>query len=510
MVDIIRELSEINGWSFQIATIKFRDDRALFQRKIQGRAVYPCSSSPDVSERDIIDAQTIVGQMGAEPFLEVLKNPGVDIIVAGRSYDPAPFAAFSMSRGVKPSPAWHMGKIMECGGLCSLPKGRSMLATMYSDRFELTPPAPEERCTPLSVAAHTFYEKSRPDRLPGPGGMLHLDNATYRQQPDGRTVLVRGSEFHPTQTYQVKLEGVKQIGFRTIFVGGIRDPILIGGLDDFLLKVRQTTQRAFSSLDRDEEYQLLFHVYGQDAVMGHLESATTSTPHEVGLMGEVLAPSQEEADSIAGFVRVTVLHGSYKNQLATGGNLASPLTPLEQPAGPVFKFTIYNLVDVESPLDLFTIDTISVGSKTVARTHTLKWPEYKGRDGTQGSNILGPYGTKVMPRGRCKLADIASVIRSKNSGPFEITLDVLFDNSESFRRAQECGVLDRDTIKRLYGLENENIVTLMFYEPALGWKCTFQRGWPSQGSFGEKDTFGCQQHAPLLSIDVPAVDGSGL
>ena len=58
-----------------------------------------------------------------------------------------------------------------------------MIALMQAGNssFDLIPLSPVERCTPLSVAAHTLYEKTRPDRLPGPGGALHLQDATYAQ-----------------------------------------------------------------------------------------------------------------------------------------------------------------------------------------------------------------------------------------------------------------------------------------------------------------------------------------
>ena len=49
---------------------------------------------------------------------------------------------------------------MECGGICALPKGRVMVATVRPDHFDLLPMSPLERCTELSVAAHTLYEKS--------------------------------------------------------------------------------------------------------------------------------------------------------------------------------------------------------------------------------------------------------------------------------------------------------------------------------------------------------------
>lgn len=191
-----------------------------------------------------------------------------------------------------------MGKIMECGGICAVPKGRSMVARMHKSSFDLTPLSPLERCTPISVAAHTLYEKTRPDRLPGPGGVLHLDNARYDQLADRRTVRVSGAIFVPTPIYQVKLEGVERLGHRTIFIGGIRDPILISQIDDFLEKVRQYTHGLFPELDQSDDCRLIYHVYGRNAVMGSLETQR-STVHELGIMGEVLAPTQLKSHAIA-------------------------------------------------------------------------------------------------------------------------------------------------------------------------------------------------------------------
>lgn len=86
--------------------------------------------------------------------------------------------------------------------------------------------------------------------------------------------------------------------------------------------------------------------------MGHLEPCLeTATPHEVGIMGEVVAPSQHIANAIANNVRVGCLHNSYPGQLATAGNFAIPLTPHEQPAGPVFKFSVYHLIPLDDPSD---------------------------------------------------------------------------------------------------------------------------------------------------------------
>lgn len=238
-----------------------------------------------------------------------------------------------------------MGKIMECGGICAVPKGRSMIATMRRDSFDLTPLSPEERCTPLSVAAHTLYEKTRPDRLPGPGGVLNLDSAQYQQLTD-KTTRVSGAQFMETP-YQVKLEGVTHLGYRTIFIGGIRDPILVGQIDDFLARVRKYTQSLFPELDKSDSCRLLYHVYGKNGVMGPLETQATDKPHEIAVLGEVVAPTQDLAYTIANNARASILHFSYPGQIATTGNFASPLSPHEQKAGAVFKFSLYHLVDLK-------------------------------------------------------------------------------------------------------------------------------------------------------------------
>ena len=61
---------------------------------------------------------------------------------------------------------------------------------------------------------------------------------------------VSGSVFMPSPKYQVKLEGAAIVGHRTIFIGGIRDPILIGQIDSFLDKVRQAHATASSRNSR--------------------------------------------------------------------------------------------------------------------------------------------------------------------------------------------------------------------------------------------------------------------
>ncbi|KUO77487.1 MAG: acyl-CoA synthetase [Clostridia bacterium BRH_c25] len=101
-----------------------------------------------------------------------------------------------------------------------------------------------------------------------------------------------------------------------------------------------------------------------------------------------------------------------------------------------------------------------------------------------------------------RLVDLAKVLRSKNSGPFEITLDILFDNPASYRRVTESGIINMQKICQLYHLEPKDICNIVFFEKGLGIKITYNRP-VSSGTSGDRDVYGAQQHAPLMDILIP-------
>jgi len=354
MIDIIRDLAQDKGHHFKLVAIYSDVDKAWLRERLSNNQVQPCGPHKQLTLESIDSAVNLVAQMGAEPYIKALNaHPDVDIVISGRSYDPSPYAALCQMHDIDPGVYWHMGKIVECGANCAEPKGRVIVATVRKGSFDLEPMNPAERCTPSSVAAHTLYEKSRPDLLPGPGGELDLTGARYEALSD-RSVRISGSVFKPSSTYRIKIEGASIIGHRTIFIGGIRDPILIGQLDDFLDRVRERTEATYPEL-KSGLANLSFHVYGKNGVMGDQEPLTNVIPHEVGLLGEVTAPTQELANAICSSARISVLHMPYPGQLATAGNFAIPLNPPENPIGPVCEFSVYHLAEIDDPADFFPI-----------------------------------------------------------------------------------------------------------------------------------------------------------
>ena len=101
-----------------------------------------------------------------------------------------------------------------------------------------------------------------------------------------------------------------------------------------------------------------------------------------------------------------------------------------------------------------------------------------------------------------KLVELAKVLRSKNSGPFQITLDVLFDSRDNYERVVRSGVINRENICRAYNLQDKDITEVVFFDSAMGLKVTFNRK-ISSGSAFDRDVYGAQQHAPLMEFIIP-------
>lgn len=99
------------------------------------------------------------------------------------------------------------------------------------------------------------------------------------------------------------------------------------------------------------------------------------------------------------------------------------------------------------------------------------------------------------------LYDIAKVIRSKNAGPFSITLDILLEDEGTYRRLKEADLINKPTIARLYQIPEESITELVYFDQAYGIKVTYDRT-ISSGTVGDRDVYGAQQHAPLMLLPV--------
>lgn len=342
---IVQELLVEQGLTVKIGTIGADIDKQTVLNAINANKVSPLAGLAPLVEEDVEATTSIVAQMGVEPFIEALEA-GCQLILAGRAYDPAVFAALPIKRGFDEGLAIHMGKILECAAIAAEPGSGAdcVVGVIDQSGFTLVPCSDERQFTVDSVAAHTLYEKSNPYLLPGPGGYLDLTSVQFTALDKGQ-VRVTGSRFIQDEIYRVKLEGAYLQGYRTVSIAGIRDPIMIKQIDSIIetikgkMSVRMKEDNITGFID--------FHVYGNNGVMGRQEPIKQSEAHELGIVIEVVADEQSIADSICSLTRSTLLHFGYPNRIATAGNLAFPFSPSDLSAGAVYAFSIYHLIDMQ-------------------------------------------------------------------------------------------------------------------------------------------------------------------
>lgn len=509
---IILSIIEGRGYRpMKVIKILAEIDKEIVREKHQTGLVHPCGISvPELVEEDIDEARTIVAQMGIEPWIKAMnENPDFDIIIGGRSYDPSSYAAFCAWKGFSDlGLGYHMGKIMECGGICTTPKSREVLATIRHDSFDITPLDPKSRCTSISVAAHTLYEKTRPDILVGPGGTLDLHSTTYEELEDGRSVRVRGAKFITVNDneYTIKLEAGKLNGFFSVFMGGFRDVVLISQIDAFL-----EGMKAYVKEKINFPFDINVQLFGRDAVMGVLEPDASRENHELGIFLRARAQTQDKATHVCQTARVYCMHAPYPGQRATAGNFAMPCAPLDIPMGPVSEFCMYHLMTISDPCEFFPIvSTIMKGPNTaierdssdvesqIATNKTSPVIKKAEAELSETSSVL----TRDPPAGHKFLADLASVVRSKNSGPYEITFDVMFSTEKSRDMVKNANILTEETIARLYNVPSTDVIACLWWDCAIAFKATIKRPVVS-GSFHDSDAHGSAQHMPLMALPIP-------
>lgn len=114
----------------------------------------------------------------------------------------------------------------------------------------------------------------------------------------------------------------------------------------------------------------------------------------------------------------------------------------------------------------------------------------------------GEVGT-TESRTAVGLGDCCDIVRSKNAGPFLITIDLMFSDYETYRSVLEGGFLSKEVVAAAYGIPVTEILVFETLDALRAVKFTYRRR-RSSGSPGESDCYGMNQEAPLLNIRFPA------
>ncbi len=358
--DILKEIAAAEKLVFRLALIHAEQDKAYLKKRLREGRITPLQPAPEFNEAVIERSAHIVGMMGAEPWQKALAG-GADVILAGRSSDTAIFAALPEMHGIPSGIAWHAAKILECGAAAVVNRKSAdcMFAWLRQDHFVVEPPNPEYRCTPQSVASHSLYENADPYKLIECSGTLDLTDSRYEAISD-RAVRVAGSNFIPAARYTVKLEGAELAGYQSIVIGSVRDPFIIRQIDDWttrlIERIHARVKQVYGTRMTPDQYVLNIRIYGKNGTMGPLEPVKEIRSHELCLLIEVTAPSQEIASSIAGIVRHQGLHLPIPEWSGLITALACPYNPAHLDRGAVYRFNVNHVVEADDPHEMFPLE----------------------------------------------------------------------------------------------------------------------------------------------------------
>lgn len=99
-----------------------------------------------------------------------------------------------------------------------------------------------------------------------------------------------------------------------------------------------------------------------------------------------------------------------------------------------------------------------------------------------------------------KLGEIVRYVRSKNAGPFWLTIEIFCEDQESYERLVRAPTLSKESIAALYGADPTHVK--IFHLPQFrALKISLPRPVP-QGSLQDWDVHAGQQYVQLLDVPI--------
>jgi hypothetical protein len=322
----------------------------LRTRVKKGERMRGLNGRPDADDAMLARTGRAVAVMGADPIRNALRD-GAEVIIAGRSSDPAIFAAPLLEAGHSFANAYFCGKAMECASFCGEPfMGKeTILGRAEADGVYVTAMHPGQRCTPASVASHAMYERIDPFREYVPEGYLDMSQCHY-EQVDPKTTRVTGQTFVKGDKVWVKIEGSGKVAERALFIVGIRDPHTITNIDRAIDWAKGKLTERFGA--PGGQYNVFYHKYGQNAVMGASEPPTNGKPNELGIVVEVTCQDARLAETICHIAAKNLFYARLPDVKGTAGT-AAIMSDEVLHARAAYEWTLNHAIEVDDPLSLF-------------------------------------------------------------------------------------------------------------------------------------------------------------
>lgn len=360
-VKIIKDLAKKHGvGKFKLGYFYSEVDKQYLLAKMDnGEILEGLDGRSNLTREELEKTDRIVAVAGVHPYIQLL-NMGADVIIGGRSSDCVIFAAPAIQQGYSEDLSYYLGKVLECASFCAEPYGgkESVMGIISENDVKVKAMNPEQRCTVASVAGHAMYERSNPYFEYVAGGLLDMSNCVYEQY-DEKTCRITGSKFQPIEgKVKVKLEGAGKIGERFIGMCGIRDPYSVQHVDQMIEWAKSQVKERFG----EDGYELHYHVFGKNGVMGDLEPIKEVKSHELCVVVQGVAPTKEMAEEVTLTGCRQLFYARLPEVKGTAGSVAFVLDEVIQ-ASCAYSWTMDHTVAVDDPMELFQVHMIDAGNE---------------------------------------------------------------------------------------------------------------------------------------------------
>jgi len=357
-LDMIRTIARRHGLPrFRVGSFYSEVPKSRVLDAIRnGPAVEGLDGRGRLTESELDATDRIVAMAGAHPFMALL-DEGADVIIGGRSSDSVIFAAPALRAGFPPALAYYLGKVLECASFCAEPYGgkETVLGEIRHDCVLVSAMHPAQRCTVASVAGHAMYERSNPYFEYVAGGCLDMTHCHYEQVSE-KTTRITGPKFVPATEFRVKLEGSGKVGERFIGMAAIRDPYTIANIDQVTGWARQQVRERFG----EKGYELHYHVYGRDGVMGQHEPLRDRPGHELCIVVQGVAPTREMAEEVCMTGTRQMFYARLPQVKGTAGSVAFVVDEV-LPASAAYRWTVNHTMVASDPMELFPLAMTEAG-----------------------------------------------------------------------------------------------------------------------------------------------------
>jgi hypothetical protein len=341
---------------FRIGWFHSEVDRAALATRLDaGERMEGLGGFPDLTAEEALASSRIVAVAGIDPFVALLDR-GADVIVGGRCGDIAFTAAPCIRAGYPPALAYHMGKMIECASLVAEPfMGKeSIVGEIRDDGIVITPFHPGQCVTAASAAGHSMYERETPFFERTLGGTLDMRDCRY-EEIDARSTRITGARFLPDAEPRVKIEGARKVGERYMGIVGIRDPHVVRNVDKAIAWCREAVGKRFGGT----RHELHFHVFGRDGCLGPLEPVKNATPHELCVVVEGVAETDDLAHKLTDFAVRMFFLARIPGSKGSSGLAAT--TKQTMRSSPGYVWNVNHTMRVRDPMALFPVDIGEAG-----------------------------------------------------------------------------------------------------------------------------------------------------